>query len=155
MPSRSTRIEKRPPPDIRGGTVDIADLKLRIDTLLPNRRMYRNNGGGFYNEYNLPTDAEIKESKLTRNGEQLARATALMERMCITVKSPKMGQRRYSFSDYMNVPIRTLMDWDEYMQCCVDMIVATTMTDFRLAAISVNIIKEWPRPSCFCVPTTF
>eukprot|EP01083_Nonionella_stella_P285988 973376_1 len=29
------------------------------------------------------------------------------------------------------------------------------MTDFRLAAISVNIIKEWPRPSCFFVPTSF
>eukprot|EP01083_Nonionella_stella_P128364 388953_1 len=29
------------------------------------------------------------------------------------------------------------------------------MTDFRLAGISVNIIKEWPRPSCFFVPTSF
>jgi len=145
MPSPSTRIEKRPPPDIRGGTVDISDLKLRLDTLLPGRRY----------DHTIPTEADLKNSKLNKNGKQMAIATTLMERICRTVLSREMRQKCQSLSDYMNVPIGGLMQWDAYMQCCVDMIVATTMTDFRLASISVNMIREWPRPSCFFTPTSF
>ena len=125
--------------------MDISDLKLRLDTLLPGRRY----------DHTIPTEADLKNSKLNKNGKQMAIATTLMERICRTVLSREMRQRCQSLSDYMNVPIGGLMQWDAYMQCCVDMIAATTMTDFRLASISVNMIREWPRPSCFFTPTSF
>jgi len=143
-PPSSIHVEKRPVPDIREGTVDVGNLQLRISALLPTPN--RQPGS-------LPTTAELK--KLNKTGQRLARDCALLERVSVTITSTSICDRFGNEFDPSSTPIGDLIQWDEYMQGCVDVIEALSSTDFRVGPCVTEFIKSWPVPSPFFIPTSF